>query len=354
MEPGRGGGGRLILYRTDRSFAWNAAHPPKLPPRPRKLAPAPPVTLFDRRLVSPIGIAAGPLLSSKWIEAYGRLGYGILTYQTVRSSAHAALPAPNLVACRLGEPAVMLPRPPRRSEPGDLTLAVSLGQPSPEPETWRTDVKRARAKLGAEQLLIVSVAGTPVPGGDGDRLAEDYATCARWAAEAGADAVELYLAVSSVAGERGPLVLEDKELSGHIVERARRATGGRPLLVKLGALPGPRALHELATRLAPWLDGFVLVGGLPRKVVKPDGTPAFPGPGRDMAEVMGGDIYEACRVQVEELFAWRKAGAWDRRILAVGGITTAARARAALDSGASAALVATAALVDPLFAVRFR
>ena len=51
---------------------------------------------------------------------------------------------------------------------------------------------------------------------------------------------------------------------------------------------------------------------------------------------------------------WRKAGAWDRRILAVGGITSAARARAALDGGASAALVATAALVDPLFAVRFR
>ena len=88
-RPGAGGR-HLIAYRLDRSFAWNAAHPPKLPPRPRKLAPAPPVTLFDRRLVSPIGIAAGPLLGSKWIEAYGRLGYGILTYQTVRSSAHPA------------------------------------------------------------------------------------------------------------------------------------------------------------------------------------------------------------------------------------------------------------------------
>ena len=354
MERRRGGRGRLIVYRTDRSFAWNAAHPPKLPPRPRKLAPAPPVTLFDRRLLSPIGIAAGPLLSAKWVEAYARLGYGILTYKTVRSGAQPASPAPNLVPCRLGDPAVILPKPPRRPEPAEVTLAVSLGLASADPAAWRADVKRARAKLGTGQLLIVSVAGTPVPGGDGDRLAEDYATCARWATEAGADAVELHLGVSSVPGERGPLVLEDKELSGHIVERARRATGGRPLLVKLGALPGPRALHELATRLAPWLDGFVLVGGLPRKIVKPDGTPAFPGPGRDLGEVVGADIHEACRVQVEELIAWRKAGAWDRRILAVGGITTAARARAALDSGASAALVATAALVDPLFAARFR
>jgi dihydroorotate dehydrogenase (NAD+) catalytic subunit len=150
------------------------------------------------------------------------------------------------------------------------------------------------------------------------------------------------------------MVFEDKELSGLIVERARRATGGRPLLAKLGALAGPRALHELATRLAPWLDGFVLVSGFPRKVVTPDGKQAFPGPGRETAEVVGAGIYDACRIQFEELIAWRKAGAWDRRILAVGGITTGARARTLLEAGASAALVATAALADPLFAARFR
>jgi dihydroorotate dehydrogenase (NAD+) catalytic subunit len=202
--------------------------------------------------------------------------------------------------------------------------------------------------------LVVSVVGTPLPGGDGDLLAQDYATCARWAAEAGADAVELHLGAPNNAGERAQMVFEDKELSGLIVERARRATGGRPLLAKLGALAGPRALHELATRLAPWLDGFVLVSGLPRKVVTPDGKQPFPGPGRETAEVVGAGIYEACRIQIEELIAWRKAGAWDRRILAVGGITTGARARTLLEAGASAALVATAALADPLFAARFR
>jgi dihydroorotate dehydrogenase (NAD+) catalytic subunit len=348
------GGHRLTAYRSNRSFAWNAAHAPKLPARPRKLRPAPPVSLFDRTLASPIGIAAGPLLSSKWIEAYARLGYGIFTYKTVRSSAQAAPSPPNLLPCRLGDPSVTVTRPPRRADPADLTLAVSMGLPSPPPEAWRADIKRARAKLGAEQLLIVSVAGTATPGGDGEQLAQDYALCARWAAEAGADVVELHLGAPNSASERATMVYEDKELAGHIVERARRAAGGRPLLAKLGALSGPRALHELATRLAPWLDGFVLVGGLPRRVVTPEGKPAFPGPGRETAEVAGADLYQPCRVQIEELIAWRKAGAWDRRILAVGGLTTTARARVALESGAAAALVATAALADPLFAVRFR
>ena len=247
-----------------------------------------------------------------------------------------------------------IPRPPRRPDPASLTLAVSLGLPSAAPDVWRADVKRARAKLADDQLLIVSVAGTPAPGGDGDQLAHDYALCARWAAEAGADVVELHLGAPNGAGERATMVYEDKELAGHIVERARRATAGRPLLAKLGALPGPRALHELATRLAPWLDGFALIGGLPRKVVTPDGQAAFAGPARETAEVVGADLYATCRLQVEELIAWRKAGAWDRRILAVGGLTTVPRVRDILEAGASAALVATAALADPLFAIRVR
>jgi dihydroorotate dehydrogenase len=81
--------------------------------------------------------------------------------------------------------------------------------------------------------------------------------------------------------------------------------------------------------------------------------PAFPGSGRELAGVAGAEVYDTCRIQVEELLAWRKAGAWDRVVLAVGGLTTAERARAALDAGANAALVATAALADPLFAARF-
>jgi 2,4-dienoyl-CoA reductase-like NADH-dependent reductase (Old Yellow Enzyme family) len=58
--------------------------------------------------------------------------------------------------------------------------------------------------------------------------------------------------------------------------------------------------------------------------------------------------------QVEEMLAWRKAGAWDRAILAVGGISTVERAQDILREGADVVLVATAALFDPLLAARFR
>jgi dihydroorotate dehydrogenase len=325
-----------------------------LPARPRRLPAGPVVRLFDRRIESPVGIAAGPLINSRWLLAYARLGYGILTYRTVRTVERAAFPQPNLAFCRLGDPTVIEPRAPRRVDPGEVTWVVSFGLPSAPPAIWRADVARARAKLDSHQLLVVSVAGTPMPGGDGDQLAADYAQCGRWAAEAGADVVEVHLSCPHTTTDQAQMVFDDPALAAHVVEHVRRAVGLRPVIAKVGAAQSPRALHELATRLAPWLDGFILVDGLPRHVVRPDGTPALPGPEREMAQISGGAVWDQCRVQVEELLAWRKAGAWDRVVLAVGGITTVERARAALAAGAEAAMIATAALTDPLLAVQVR
>jgi len=312
-----------------------------------------PARLFDRTVESPVGIAAGPLPNSKWIQAYSRLGYGLLTYGTVRSAAHPALSPPNLIPCHFGDPTVVQPAS-RRVDPGEVTWAVSFGQPSADPEQWRADVRRARDRLGAEQLLIVSVAGTPEPGGDAEALARDYARCAAWAADAGADVIEVLLASPSAAEERATMLFEHAPLAGYVVQEVRRAVGTRPTIAKLGATQSPRALHDLASRLAPWLDGFILVGGLQRRLVKADGNPALAGAGRETATIAGGEVYEHCRVQVHELLAWRRAGAWDRAVLALGGVTTSERIRETLESGASAAMVASGALTDSLLAGRYR
>ena len=342
---------RLIAYRLDRSFAWNASHPPKLPARPRKVPAGPAVNLFGKLIESPVGIAAGPLPNSRWVEAYSRLGYGLLTYQTVRTAARPALGQPNLVYCRPNHPAVSEPAP-RRPDPERVTWAVSMGLPSAEPDQWRADVTRAKSRIRPSQMLIVSVVGTPVPDEGHEQLAADYALCARWAAEAGADVVEVHLSGPNMGAEQAQPIFESLPLSVYIVDQVRRAVGQLPVVAKIGATRSPRALHELASRLAPWLDGFVLVNGLQQQVVKPDGTPAFPGEGRGTATVVGAGVYEQCHVQVEELLAWRKAGAWDRAIFAVGGLTTVGRVVRALDEGADTAMVATAAVTEPLIATR--
>jgi len=89
-------------------------------------------------------------------------------------------------------------------------------------------------------------------------------------------------------------------------------------------------------------------------VLDDEDGPLFEGPGRERADVVGAQTFEVASRQVVEMLAWRKAGAWDRAVLAVGGISTAERAHDLLREGADAALVATAALFDPLLAVRFR
>jgi dihydroorotate dehydrogenase len=306
--------------------------------------------LLGYTLNSPLGIAAGPLLNSKWVEGYARLGFDVLTYATVRSRPQLAHTLPNIRPVDNLEEAAIASR---RGRPDGTTIAVSLGLPSMDPEVWRRDIRRAKDKLTAGQILVVSVVGTPEPGAGLEAFIADYAQCARWATEAGADVIEVHLAIPNPFGEPGQMLYEHAVLSARILHRVRTSVGV-PVLAKLGMFRSPRALHEIATTVAPWTSGFVLVHGLRRRVVDESGHAAFEGAGREWAHVVGAATFPVASRHVAEILAWRRAGEWPHAVLAVGGISTAARARQLLREGANAVLVATAALEDPLFATRFR
>jgi dihydroorotate dehydrogenase (NAD+) catalytic subunit len=338
------------MYRLDRSYSWNYSHSPILP-RVRRVPPGPGGKLLDHVLNSPVGIAAGPLLNSKWVEAYSRVGFDVLTYRTVRSMAMPAHPLPNIRPVENREHAAIATK--RTSIDSQPTLAVSLGIPSAEPEVWRKDVRRAKDRIGDGQVLIVSVVGTWAPGMDAEQLIQDYARCAAWAAEAGADAVEVHLAVTDPFAEQPQLIYENIPLAAQILYRVR-TTVPKPVLAKLGVFRTPRLLHETATKLASWANGFVMTHGVRRRVLEEDGNVAFEGPGRDRATIVGADTWPLASRQIEEMLSWRKAGAWDRAILGVGGVTTVERADHLLREGADVALIATTALFDPLFGIRFR
>jgi dihydroorotate dehydrogenase (NAD+) catalytic subunit len=269
----------------------------------------------------------------------------------VRSVARPAYPLPNITPAESREEVVVARRTGEVTAPG--LLALSTGIPSQEPDVWRKDVRRAKDRLGAGQLLIVSVIGTPTPGGGATALAADYAQCAAWAAEAGADAIEVHLAGPRPEASDGRLVYDDLPLSAYIVDRVRAAVRV-PVVAKLGGFRSARALHETLTKLAPWVHGFVLVHGIRRRLVDESGNPFFADKDRAVARVIGPDTFTLCSRQVEEGIAWRKAGAWQRALLALGGIASADQVRRTLRIGADVALVDTAALVDPLFAIRVR
>lgn len=318
-------------------------------PRVRRLPTGPGSYLLGSPVNSPIGVAAGPLLNSKWVEGYSRLGFDVLTYSTVRSRFQPAHALPNIRHVETREQYAVAPRRPHAN--GSPTLAVSTGTPSMDPDVWRKDMRRAKERLGPGQILIASVLGTPDTGGDAESLIADYTRCAVWAAEAGADVIEVHLVAPNRFGEPGQMIYESIPLSARILYRIR-TTLALPVIAKLGVFRTPRLLHETATKLAPWASGFTLVPSIPRRVLDEEGNAAFEG--REWVDVVGASTYTVCARQVEELIAWRKAGAWDHAILAIGGITTVERARDLLAEGATVAMVDTAAIFDPLFAVRFR
>jgi dihydroorotate dehydrogenase (NAD+) catalytic subunit len=340
-----------FAYRLDRSWAWNYVHGPILPRRPAKLPPGPGGHLFGLPLNSPLGIASGPLLNSKWVEAYAHLGFDILTYAAVRSRERPARALPNIVSVEdRHEAAVAGARP--HGNPA-MTFAISTGSPSMDPAVWRKDVRRAKERLGPGQILAVSVIGTAGEDADPEALALDYARCAAWAADAGADVIAVHLAEASQDVEHGPMLHEDLRAAAHILALVR-ARVDRPIVATLGALRSPRLLHETLTKLAPSVHGFSLVHGLQRRVIDRDGQPVFEGRDRQRATVVGADTYPVCARQVDEALAWRKAGAWQRTILAAGGVTSVERVRASLRGGVDAVLVSAAALTDPLLAFQFR
>ena len=105
---------KLPGYVPTKSYRWNYEHPPQ------PVEVDIPSLAGDWRFVglpveSPLGIAAGPLLNGRWCLYYASLGFDVLTYKTVRSSARASYPLPNLLPVDCGpltgrESARFLPR----------------------------------------------------------------------------------------------------------------------------------------------------------------------------------------------------------------------------------------------------
>lgn len=345
-------------YTMSRSYLWNYEHGPRLHGRIPRVPEGPGGRVLGYRVRSRLGVSAGPLLNAKWVRTYARLGYDILTYKTVRTRYRPCFSLPNvLVAEATGqlegadvkEPVVVAAAQRPERVP---TIAISFGMPSMDPDVWRRDVRRAREALGPGQILVVGTVGSAGPSRDPMALAEDFADCAALAAGAGAHVVEVHLACPNTADEHPCMIYEDHDLAEHIVEAVRRRIKGHPAIVKLGFCPGPEALRDLVRRVARHMDGVLLMNGIQRPVLRPDGTPAFPGAHRRLAGVSGDGTRAASLSVLREALAARAALGLDIEVWAVGGLSTPEDLRAAGAMGADATLVATAAMFDPLLAIR--
>ncbi len=348
-------------YNIHESYDWNYDAGPQLRSEKLEIPNTPTKTFLGFEVNSRIGIAAGLLLNSKWIEAYSKWGFDLLTYKTVRLRERACYPVPNWVflenpeidpqSKNLTQDTLIT----KSSLPDDvrsITSSVSFGMPSKSPEVWMADVERARKCLAPDQVLIVSVVASPSPDTSVEELVEDYGQLASMAKDAGAQIIEANLSCPNVLTSEGSVYL-NPELSKRVSQALRRNAPNTPLLLKVGAFDSEDSLEGLLRSVAGIVDGIVLVNGVSKRIVSPDGTPAF-GEGREIAGVLGAGIHDLCVDTVSQARKVVDGNKFDLELLAVGGVMTPSDAQRFRVAGASAIMMGGSPMFKPELAIEIK
>jgi len=298
-------------------------------------------TLFGRKVRNPVGIASGPAPNQRWLAFFAELGYGILTYKTMRDRAWKGHGMPNLLSVR-GDF--------RRGfvATGNVTGSItnSLGMPTPDPAVWEREARNI-ARTKKDRFFVMSVTATSGGGGEEDMLAQ-FSTLALAGKKAGADAVELNLSCPNVLPGEGGETFTNPKLSGRVVDAARKGVGsGFPVLVKVGFLKDYRPFVE--ETYDPRV-GYVAINSVPGVVRDASGMELFSDRG-GTAGICGAAIRARARSAVAGLAKLRNGGR-EFELIGLGGVLGAWDALALKDRGADAVETATGALLDPCLGLR--
>src|SRR3990167_2415628 len=204
------------VYDIKKSWEFNYRQGPNFkgpyPPFPSKSN----WELLGHKLISPLGVAAGPLPSAKWMVPYLKLGYGSIIQKTVRSQAHKSHPYPNITFVKKGQKVNLDTKPlvveNKVNGPIEtLSITNSFGNPSLSPKQWQSEAKKALKAKKPGQLFGISVYGTSGQNTTIEELADDYAKTAKMAKDAGAQFVEANLACPNVSGSENPFLYKDAD-----------------------------------------------------------------------------------------------------------------------------------------------
>jgi dihydroorotate dehydrogenase (NAD+) catalytic subunit len=339
---------QLPRYDRSRDYGWNYENAPA--PVDVPLVEIPGKWEFCGLPVdSPLGVPAGPLLNGAWCLYYASLGFDVVTYKTVRSRSRECYDLPNLQPVRClqlhgGEfelPAI---------EQMEGSWAVSYGMPSKQPERWREDIRRTRDLLPAGKLLNVSVVGSVLPDWTIDDLAADYAQCARWAVESGADTVEANFSCPNVSTCDGQLYQQPQDCQV-VVKAIREAIGETPLIAKIGRIMDPGDAGLLLEATHSCLDAMAMTNSIACTVVNDEGSLLFDGERRG---ICGAATLDASIGQTRMVARIIKDRQLDLQLIGVGGADSLDDVQAYLAAGAHSVHIATAAMVDPGLGIEIR
>lgn len=338
------------IYDIEKSYAVNAAEGPffhgELPKRPHSSER---IDFLGHKVRSPIGVPAGPLLNSRWIELAGKLGYDLPVYKTIRSFAHPGHALPNMIFIEPDSKtsAHQIDRIPSHID--QLNVTNSFGMPSKSPDFLLADIGKAQDSLSDGQLLIVSVVGTP---NQGVSFAEDFVRAALLAKEAGAKVIEANFSCPNVGKAEGCLYMTPESVKT-FASALVKAIHPIPLILKVGLFSNLELMREVFLAAArAGVRAICGINSVSMQVTRPDGKPAL-GESRTSSGVCG-----AC-IRTEALHFIRHAAQINTKerlnltLMGCGGIVEPSHFDEFLENGASAALTATGMMWDPYLAMRW-
>lgn len=312
--------------------------------------------LFGLPLASPIGVPAGPLFTSSWVQLASRLGFDLITYKTVRSHQELGHPLPNVCFIEvpdafseqdIGKEVIIREALP--DSPGQLAITNSFGNPSMGPDFLQTDIAKSKSCLEAGQILIVSVFGV---GSTLDEVAEDFAKAAALANDAGADVIEANFSCPNVAKAGGGALFESPDAMTHILRKMIQVIGSTPLIVKTGFYSDPNLHREAFQTIAKAsAQGVCGLNTLSMKVLNSEGMPAL-GPERPTSGTCGAPIRKLALQYIRESRVLIERDNLPLTLLGCGGIVEPDHFNHFLEY-ADGALTATGMMWKPFLALKW-
>lgn len=296
------------------------------------------------RIRSRIGVAAGPLLNSKWIALASKLGYDILTYKTIRSYEYLGHPLPNMLYVTVEGKRALTVQKPTRME--DLTVTNSFGMPSRSESYLRKDIRLAKDLLQEGQVLMVSVVGSQ---SENMSLMDDFLKATEIAKTSGADMVEANLSCPNVKG--APLYLDPKSVE-EISLKLSTYLGSMPLVLKIGWLSDQDLLRKvLQAAHKGGAKGICAVNSIAMPVYHQDHFALSSD--RRVSGICGAAIKDKAIQLIKQIHQIIKEDALDLSLLGVGGVTQSKDFEEFFEAGAEIAMTASGMLWDPYLAANY-
>ncbi len=314
----------------------------------------PKYTFLGFPLYLPFGIAAGPLPTSKHVNAAFDWGYDVVHYKTMRTVPFTANPFPNVIPVdasgsvsleEANKGLTMLDDYPK--DISKLVITNSFGNPGRGPKFWMPDMEKAVAGAGKGQVMVASTFGTATKGMKSEDFWQDFADASKLAVEAGAKIIELNLSCPNVVGEG--IVCYTPEAVIGICKRTREAIGNTPLMIKLGYFTQEQQtlLEKMIVEVAPLIQAVALINTITAKVYDRNGKQALPGEGRLVSGLCGAGIKWAGLDMVKRMDAMRKAKGYTYEIVGIGGVMTPADFFEYREAGADLVQACTGPMWNP-------